>query len=88
MTERRKELEHKLESMKSWETTQRLQKVLDEKKKKQAREAEKLRQEVGGNVVCFSTKLKMGIVPVLTASIDSLFTWCIDISMPDYFTEG
>lgn len=33
--------------MKSWETTQRLQKVLDEKKKKQAREAEKLRQEVG-----------------------------------------
>lgn len=44
--ERRKELEHTLESMKSWETTQRLQKVLDEKKKKQARAAEKLRQEM------------------------------------------
>lgn len=66
MTERRKELEHTLESMKSWETTQRLQKVLDEKKK-QARAAEKLRQEVGGSVVCFSTKLKTGIVQVLTA---------------------
>lgn len=67
MTEKRKELEHTLESMKSWETTQRLQKVLDEKKKKQARAAEKLRQEVGGSVVCFSTKLKTGIVQVLTA---------------------
>lgn len=68
MTERRKELEHTLESMKSWETTQRLQKVLDEKKKKQARAAEKLRQEVGGSVVyCFPTKLKTGIVQVLTA---------------------
>ncbi|XP_062592493.1 trichohyalin-like [Saccostrea cucullata] len=44
--ERRKELENTLESMKNWETTQRLQKVLDEKKKKQAREAEKLRQEM------------------------------------------
>lgn len=66
MTERRKELEHTLESMKSWETTQRLQKVLDEKKKKQARAAEKLRQEVSGSVVCFSTKLKTGIVQVLT----------------------
>lgn len=67
LTEKRKELEHTLESMKSWETTQRLQKVLDEKKKKQARAAEKLRQEVGGSVVCFSTKLKTGIVQVLTA---------------------
>lgn len=72
MTERRKELEHTLESMKSWETTQRLQKVLDEKKKKQAREAEKLRQEVGGSVVRFSKKLKMGNVPVLTASTDGV----------------
>ena len=43
---KRKELEHTLDSMKSSESTHRLQKVLDEKKKKQAREAEKLRQEV------------------------------------------
>lgn len=46
LTEKRKELEQTLESVKNWETTQRLQKVLDEKKKKQAREAERLRQEV------------------------------------------
>lgn len=43
---KRKELEHTLDFMKSSESTHRLQKVLDEKKKKQAREAEKLRQEV------------------------------------------
>nr|XP_022316588.1 uncharacterized protein LOC111120143 isoform X2 [Crassostrea virginica] len=43
---KRKELEHTLDSMKSSESTHRLQKVLDEKKKKQAREAEKLRQEM------------------------------------------
>ncbi|XP_048780793.1 DNA ligase 1-like [Ostrea edulis] len=47
--EKRKELEQTLESVKNWETTQRLQKVLDEKKKKQAREAERLRQEMFEN---------------------------------------